>query len=205
MTLAGILARVEATEIINWPSSVLEHAFTPPVYSVKIAQGDNGLRATDPLPPTHAGDLFPKLGVKSWQETGRLRIIRAGQPLVESVAGLLATPTRQHLCLMAAWQKAQLHLHLFAWHDFTQISEARYLVSGGTCARTSLCLRGAATEAVVAQTAAYARNLAKGTADRIDAGSVIVQVAIEASGRVTVLDVNPGLTPAETSMLLQEA
>jgi hypothetical protein len=85
----------------------------------------------------------------------------------------------------------------------TQISEARYMVAGKIAARSSLCLRGIGSEAVVAAKDAFAVKLAVGAAERLGAGSVIVQVAFEPNGRTSILDINPGLTPAEVALLDQ--
>ena len=200
MSLAAIYARVRATEITEWPADVQAHAFAMPMLSVPVGAMPMGFAAAGPLPASHASDLFPKLGVKSWQETGRLRIIPAGQPLADQVAARLATPTRQQLLLQAAWPAGEMQLHLFAAQDFTAISEARYLVSGGNAARSTLCLRG--TEQIVMQAADYALSLATGAAARLEAGSVIVQIAFEPGGRVSILDINPALTPQQTEALL---
>lgn len=205
MSIAALHARVRATEITAWPQAVRDHAFAQPVLSLPVKGALTALQVDGPVPEAHETDLFPKLGAKSWQETGRLRIIPAGMPLPGAVAARLATPTRQHLMLHRAWGEGELHLHLFAAMDFTAISEGRYLVAGGSAARSNLCLRGLQGEKIVAKAAEYALALAKGAAERLEAGSVIVQIAFEPTGRVTVLDINPALSPAQVEMLMQPA
>ena len=132
-----------------------------------------------------------------------MRIIPARQPLADHVAARLATPTRQQLMLHGAWGEAALHLHLFAAQDFTAISEARYLVAGGIAARSNLCLRGPNAEPIVAKAAENALALATGAAARLASGSVIVQIAFEPTGRVSIVDINPALTPAQVDLLAQ--
>lgn len=201
MSLPALLARVRATEITAWPPAVRDHAFAHPLLSLPVKGPLTALQVDGPMPEAHDQDLFPKLGAKSWQETGRLRIIPAGMPLPGAVAARLATPTRQHALLSGAWADGGLHLHLFPARDMTRVSEARYLVSGKMVARANLCLRGPGSEAVVAAKDAFAVKLAVGAAERLGVGSVIVQVAFEPDGRTSILDINPGLTPAEVDLL----
>jgi hypothetical protein len=203
MTLAALHARIRATEITAWPSAVRDHAFVQPALSLTVKGPLTALAVDGAVPDSSDTDLFPKLGAKSWQETGRLRIIPAGLPLEGAVAARLATPTRQHVMLHGAWPEGTLRLHLFPARDMTRVTEARYLVSGKMVARASLCLRGPGAEAVVAAKDAFAVKLAVGAAERLGMGSVIVQVAFEPDGRTSILDINPALTPAEVALLDQ--
>ncbi len=203
MSLAALHARIRATEITAWPAAVRDHAFAQPALSLAVKGPLNGLVVDGAVPEVHDADLFPKLGAKSWQETGRLRIIPAGLALPGAVAARLATPTRQHVMLAPAWSEGVMHLHLFPATDMTRVTEARYLVAGKIVARASLCLRGPGAEAVAAAKDAFAVKLAVGAAERLGIGSVIVQVAFEPNGRTSILDINPALTPAEVALLDQ--
>lgn len=135
---------------------------------------------------------FAKLGAKSWRDGGSLRIIPAEQPLVPAARRLLASLSGRQRRYLDEVRRHHgcLDLMVFRYVDFSDISEARWWWHDGRARMSSCCLRG--------RSAAHARkggeamrrliaSLAPSLPPRI-----IVDLAIEPDGRISVLELNPG-------------
>lgn len=207
--MADLAARIAMTDVRAWPAPVAELALSMPWLSVPVTRTAGGLRALGEVPKVAPLDLMPKLGPKSWQETGRLRIVREGRPLAPAIAGLLSTPTRQQMTVIAAgWPEAgqteddeedqpPLHLHLFEALDFAELSECRCLYAAGRMTVTSHCLRSRVkvrTEAMEAACAVIAETMP-------GLGPFIAQFVMLPWRNPALIDLNPGLGAADLAAL----
>lgn len=203
MPEAGLYDRLLATEVTRWPPAVREHAFALPFLSVSLEERDRGLHLADEIPERLPGPAFPKLAIKSWQESGRLRIVPEEAALRPALVARISTPTKQQNLILPAWAETgePLFLHLFPYRDFSAISEARFLVDDRKATRTSLCLRGPDAQSVTERLMEAAHALAAGVQSRMNMGRLIVQIAFERTDRVSVVDINPTLDAQDVEAL----
>lgn len=198
--MAELHARLRQTDILAWPASVQAMAWRMPLLSLPVEKTAEGVwTATGPVPDTAPANMMPKLTIKSWQETGRLRMIPAGQPLAPAVRIRLASPTAQHLTVLKAWDDAADPpcLHLFEWTDMSRVSEARYLCLPGSTRQTSLCHR---------TTKAPAKAAADPLIQAVRSGmpgleGFILQIALPPDGPPRILDINPALSASDLAAL----
>jgi len=203
--MSSALTRIRMTDVSVWPDAVKPYAFALPVLSVPVARHDEtgALKVASELPEIAPQDLLPKLTVKSWQETGRLRIIPAGLPLAPAIAARLATPSAQQLAVLQAWDEAEDPplLHLFPFTDMRLGSELRCLWADGALTVISACRRGTARERgedldALGQLVARAMP---------SLGTFVLQCAVPSDGVPRIMDINPGLTPPELASLKRDA
>ena len=197
--MTHVFDKLLATEYPALDPRVQSALVSPPehVFEVKSV-GDGFALVKDDLPwETAPGAWFPKLGIKSWQESGRLQILQTGQPVRPWIDRVLATPTDAQRLAARAWTETGRPLRLFlaAYVDFSQISEVRFFASREGCRYVSHVTRGSGGESVGPlrrEMQAYAVEVAS----RVPLDSVIVDVALTGAG-LRLVDVNPGLTPAD--------
>jgi hypothetical protein len=135
--------------------------------------------------------LFLKLGAKSWRDCGTLRTISEQQgflPCVEALFSRLSERQKRYLSLVRPFHD-RLDLSLFRYVDFSDISEARWLVQRGRVVFSSCCLRGSSAEHARAGHHRM-RDLAAliGAALGVDA---IVDLALRPCGTISILEINP--------------
>ena len=190
--------RLLATDILAWPEPVRALAWQTPWLSVPLEVGDTIAVAED-VPETAPMPLMPKIAIKSWQESGRLRQIPADLPLHDAIRARLATPTVQQRVTLTAWAGAKTPpcLHLLPWTDMSNVSEMRAAWSAGQITLTSQCRRN-----TVPLDRLDITPVMQMIATEMPAvGSFSVQFAVTADGSAHVLDINPLLSPSETAEL----
>lgn len=195
------MARLRSTDVLNWPKPVRESAWQMPWRSLALRTGpaSGPLQLIDDCPELAPIDLFPKLAIKSWQESGRLRFIPADQLLHPAVVARLASPTGQQIAVLRAWRDydAIAHLHLFEWRDMTNVSELRCHWIGGARHHVSTFRRnGAALQMDVLERAEDA--ILESLPELRD---FVVQFAVGPDGYPWILDINPILSRRELAML----
>lgn len=207
--MADLAQRLRMTDVRAWPKPVAELALSMPWASIPVRPAPGGgFCPVGEVPVTAPLDLMPKLGPKSWQETGRLRIIREGQPLGRAVAGLLNTPRRQQMTVLTAgWPESEedaedelarpIHLHLFEALDFSGLSECRCLWSGGRMRMTSHCQRSR----VKVRTEALKDSCALIADAMPGLGTLIAQFALVPWRAPALVDLNPGLDAADLAAI----
>jgi hypothetical protein len=139
--------------------------------------------------------LFAKLGAKSWRDGGSLRIIGTERPLVDAIAAMLAslTPHQHRYLTRVRPHTHQIALSFFAYRDFSNIGEVRWRVANGRAVSTSRCLRGEA-RAVGPDVEERMHALALNIGDVLGCNA-IVDLAIEPTGKISILEINPPVTP----------
>lgn len=177
-----------------------------PMFSVPLkSAGEAGFEPVSwqGLPDEAPRDLFAKLGIKSWRESGSVRLIARAMPLRPVLGHLLAHPTAAQRAVARAWLDSgtPLHLHLYPAVDFSDISEARWLVNAQECRCLSLCRRGASASRV-ADVLPSMRDLVRRIAAHLPPGSHVLEMACLPDGDIRLVEINPGLSPAEVRALL---
>lgn len=132
---------------------------------------------------------FPKLGPKSWRDTGSLRPVLAGSGLKQRTDALIRWTSDQQAYLAAQIAEAglPLRLYLFDWVDFTQISEFRVTFEKGAGRLTSSIRRFEAEVDHVPTVLDFAAEIAQ----IFDCQDMIVDVAYLPSGACRLVEVNP--------------
>lgn len=203
--MSDLHARFRMTDIAAWPKALQSLAWRTPWMSLALCQDPltGQWQTENPLPDAAQQDLLPKLAIKSWQESGRLRVIPQGLPLANAVVARLLSPTAQQRVVLRAWDNVELppYLHLFPWADMRNVTEARFLWSGGRLNSISTCQRNAVRVADL--------DFSKAgpfIADQIPAlGSFIVQFAVPENEQARIIDINPVLSQADLDDLERAA
>lgn len=198
--MTSVHERLVMTDIGNWPAAVRAFAWRKPALSLDLAPGPQGwLDVSDTLPGLAPCDLMPKLALKSWQESGRLRMIPGGLPLAPAIAARLATPTHAQRVVLQAWDTADTppQLHLFPWADMSAVTELRWRVVSGQAENTSCCYRNTR----LPDTESLSEILGTIHTEMPALGAFIAQLAVPATGPVRLIDLNPALTARQLAAL----
>ena len=205
MTLRTAQEKLLALDLDRLPPPVRAAMFNQPMFSIPVHASGSGFDADSwaALPADAPRDLFCKLGIKSWRDGGSLRPIARGLPLRPAVAKLLAEPTPAQRKVAKAWLETDTPLaaHLFAYVDFADISETRWLAGPREIRFLSACQRGRSAGALAGampRIRQLVQQVSRGLAPRIH----VIEVACLADGDVRLIEVNPGLQPAEIEALL---
>jgi len=147
-------------------------------------------------------DLFGKLGIKSWRDGGSLRPIFQGMPLEPVVRRLLSQPTAAQRLVARAWLDSgtPLELHLYAYRDFSQVSEVRWQVDPRGVRFISACQRGQSA-GLLGAAMPRMRALATRVAAALPPTAHIVEFACLPDGEVRLVEINPGLELPELRLL----
>lgn len=194
-----------ATDPARLPEPLRAALLNKPLFSMEVQLAGDGfapLRWPE-LPADAPRDLFCKLGIKSWRDSGSLQPILRGMPLKTMAEHLLANPTDAQRTVAKAWLASgtPLMLQAFAYADFSQVSEARWLTSPVAVSLVSACQRGSSAP-LLASTMPAMRRLALQMATHLRPSRHIIELACLPSGELRLIEVNPGLTPAELRALL---
>lgn len=196
--------RLVSCDFEQLPPAVQALHLSRPVRSAPVqAQGRSfRLRAPEAFAEVAAVPLFPKLGIKSWRDAGGLGVIYEGVPLLAVVGPLLRAPTEAQRLMARAWQRAgrTLQVHLWPYLDFTDVTEARYLVRAGVARQSSACLRGASAPQYAPNVVRMAR-LADEVAQHLLPVPWIVDLALLPDDNLRVVEINPALGPRELAEL----
>jgi hypothetical protein len=205
MTLSSAHDKLLAVDIDRLPPPLRAALLNQPLFSIPLkAAGDGFEPAQWPaaLPAEAPEDLFGKLGIKSWRDGGSLRPIFRGMPLQPVVERMLSQPTAAQRMVARAWLDSgtPLKLHLFAYRDFSQISEVRWQVDARGVAFVSACQRGVSGGKLGAAMPRM-RALAKQVGDALPPTAHIVEFACLPDGDVRLVEINPGLELPELRLL----
>lgn len=203
--MVHVYEKLQAVEFDRLSKRVQKAYLAPPMCSAPIRPVGNGFQLSSPeslrRPAPQA--LVPKLGIKSWRDSGALGVIYEGVNIREVVDRLLKYPTRPQRLAARAWLETNLPLRLYLspYVDYSEVSEVRFLANPNECLRISSCLRGSSAQSfakAIPQLTAFAEELAAHLPQR----SHILDVAHLAPGEFWLVEVNPGLTPQDVAVLL---
>lgn len=203
MSLAELYAQFRATDPVQWPDALKPHAWAWPDLSLPLCQTETGTFDFDAdLPINAPRDFFPKLAIKSWRDSGRLRMVPRGAPFRNTLKGLLMSPTQQQRLVLEAWftDGATPFLHLYPWRPTHRTTEARYLAGPEGVRRLSSCYRDNAPADFAA-----AQALAVEVRDLMGLkSSLVLQLAYAPDGSPKVVDINPALSRPHLRLLEEE-
>lgn len=199
-----VYEKLQSVTFDRLPEPIQKVYLTPPVISTAVEPEGNVFKLTTPLLLDHPANraLVPKLGIKSWRDSGSLGVIYEGVNIRTVAERLLQNPTQPQLTIARAWidGHSPLQLHLSPYVDFSQVTEVRFLATQKQCSRISVCLRGQSMQSfktVYPRMFAFAQDVSHYLAP----WSQIVDVAYFATGEIKLVEINPGLTPQDIAML----
>lgn len=202
--MINVYEKIRSVEFSKLPKPVQNAHLMPPVISVPIEQEEDYFQpsCSDKLQGKASECYMPKLGIKSWKESGSLALIYEGITLLPAVQILLQKPTKAQNISAQAWLKYKLPLtlHLSSYVDFSQVSEVRFIVSEKGIKRTSCCLRGL-TMAVFQQVLPDINRFIREIKEHLPDYSHILDVAYLPNGKIRLIEVNPALTSQELKKL----
>lgn len=205
MSLNTAHDKLLAVDIDRLPPALRAALLNQPLFSIPLKATGNGFEPANwpaALPADAPQDLFGKLGIKSWRDGGSLRPIFRGMPLRPVVERLLSQPTTAQRIVAGAWLDSgtPLRLHLYAWRDFSQVSEVRWQVDARGVRFISACQRGQSS-GLVGGAMARMRALAGQVGDLLPPTAHIVEFACLPDGDVRLVEINPGLELLELRLL----
>jgi hypothetical protein len=205
MSLNTAHDKLLAVDIDRLPPALRAALLNQPLFSIPLKAAGNGFEPANwpaALPADAPQDLFGKLGIKSWRAGGSLRPILRGMPLRPVVERLLSQPTTAQRIVAGAWLDSgtPLRLHLYAWRDFSQVSEVRWQVDARGVQFISACQRGQSS-GLVGGAMARMRALAGQVGDLLPPTAHIVEFACLPDGDVRLVEINPGLELPELRLL----
>ncbi|HEX7686451.1 MAG TPA: hypothetical protein VF453_02035 [Burkholderiaceae bacterium] len=203
MSLENAYRKLLAVDPGNLPSECRQLMFVQPAHVLPVSPDLQIVTWAALREAAAAHDLFPKLGIKSWRDSGSSRLIARGMPMRPVIEAILSIPTWQQRTLMTAWTVtgAQLNLYLYPFVDFTDISESRWLASAHGCRFVSGCQRGRSAPLFGAALRNMQR-LAAQIAQAMGDDPQVVELGMLPSGEVRLVEINPALTPAECKALM---
>jgi hypothetical protein len=203
--LASAHDKLLAVDIDRLPPPLRAALLNQPLFSIPVEPAGAAFepaRWAAELPVEAPQDLFGKLGIKSWRDGGSLRPIFRGMPLRPVVERLLGQPTGAQRLAARAWLDSgtPLLLHLYAYRDFSQISEVRWQVDARGVRFVSACQRGQSA-GLLGAAMPRMRALAAGIAAALPPTAHIVEFACLPDGDVRLVEINPGLELPELRAL----
>ena len=201
--MVHVYEKLRALEFDKLPKSIQGVYLAPPVISAPVEPDGNGFKLTSPAeldrPAPQA--LVPKLGIKSWRDSGRLGVIYAGVTMRFMAEILLKQPTQPQRLAARAWLEPNLplRLHLSPYVDFSEVSEVRFLADPNECRQISACHRGSSApslSAALPQMESFAVKIAS----QLPPYKHIIDIAYFPSGEVWLVEVNPGLMPKDLAL-----
>lgn len=205
MPLQSAFDKLLALDIDRLPAPLRAASLNQPLFSIPVQAAGDGFapeRWPADLPAEAPVDLFGKLGIKSWRDGGSLSPIFRGGELRPMVEYLLSQPTAAQRTVARAWLETDtpLMLHLYRFHDFSQISEVRWQTDPRGVHFVSACQRGASAE-LLGPAMAPMRALAAQVASLLPPRAHIVEIACRPDGAARLVEINPALTPREVRAL----
>jgi hypothetical protein len=202
--MTHVYEKLLAVEFDKLPEQVQKAYLAPPLFSVPVKQDGDTFHLSKPSELDHPADqaLIPKLGIKSWRDSGVLGVIYEGVNIRSILEPLLSAPTEAQELMAHAWIESNtpLRVHLMPYVDFSEVSEVRFLANRNSCQRISICLRGQSAknlEAALPKITAFAVDIIQHLPDR----SHILELAYLSTGEIRLVEVNPGLTPQDIAEL----
>lgn len=204
--LASAHDKLLAVDIDRLPPPLRAALLNQPLFSIPVKPSGAGFepaRWAAELPVEAPRDLFGKLGIKSWRDGGSLRPIFRGMPLRPVVERLLGQPSGAQRVAAGAWLDSgtPLLLHLYAYRDFSQISEVRWQVDARGVHFVSACQRGQSA-GLLGAAMPRMRALAAGIGAALPPTAHILEFACLPDGDVRLVEINPGLELPELRALM---
>jgi len=201
-----VYEKLQSVAFERLPEPIQKVYLASPVFSAVIEPEGSGFKLTMPSaldrPANQA--LVPKLGIKSWRDSGSLGVIYEGVNIRTIAERLLQSPTQSQRTIAQAWIETgtPLKLHLSPYVDFSQATEVRFLATRKRCNRISLCLRG---QSVQSFNSVFPRiaDFANAVAQYLAPWSQIIDIAYFPTGEIRLVEINPGLTPLDIAWLRQ--
>jgi hypothetical protein len=199
-----VYEKLQSVAFERLPEPIQKVYLTAPILSAIVETEGSGFKLTTPSlldrPANQA--LVPKLGIKSWRDSGSLGVIYEGVNIRTVVERLLQSPTQPQRTIAQAWIETgtPLKLYLLPYVDFSQATEVRFLATRKRCNRISLCLRGQSRQSfnsVFPRIAAFANAVAQYLAP----WSQIIDIVYFPTGEIRLVEINPGLTPLDIAWL----
>ena len=202
--MVHVYEKLRALEFDKLPKSIQGVYLAPPVISAPVEPDGNGFKLISPAeldrPAPEA--LVPKLGIKSWRDSGRLGVIYHGVNMRFMAGILLKQPTEPQRLAARAWLEPNLPLrfHLSPYVDFSEVSEVRYLADPNECYQISACHRGSSAASLTAALPQMESFAAK-IASQLPPYKHIIDLGYFPSGDVWLIEINPGLTQQDLLVL----
>ena len=201
-----VYEKLVLTDYKNLPRAVRDAFIAHPAAELSVeAEGGGFALVSHELPWEVAPiALVPKLGIKTWRDSGRLHVLHKGIAVRPKLEALLRTPTHQQCLALQAYEEMHTtpSLYLVPYVDFTHVSEARLLCSRGNAQFTSACLRGDSAS-LYDNAKGSLRDFAISLARFVELDRCVVDLALTPEGRVMLVEVNPALMPHEIDTLSQ--
>ncbi len=199
-----VFDKLLAVEFGNLPAPVQAAHLVKPLMSLPVHTAGAGfeLLLTAELERPAPVTLMPKLAIKGWRDAGTLGLIYEGVTMLKVARLLLSRPTPPQRTVARAWLQTgnPLHLHLLPYVDFSEISEARYLVNSREVRLVSTCLRGRSAS-VLGQSIITMQRVAKDIGALLPRRSHVIDLACLGDGALRVVEINPALTPCDLAWL----
>lgn len=135
-------------------------------------------------------DLFPKLAIKSWRDTGRLHVINSGVQVNAAVRQALTCLSQQQRKIYMSLKGIEddIYVDLYPYVDFSHLNEVRLRISGASVQMVSVCCRDGDRENAVADAIRFVRDIPLD----LPSGQVcFVDVVSGGSQPTRILEVNP--------------
>lgn len=202
--MVDVYDKLLRTEYARLPEPVRRAYLSPPVLSLLVRPTANAFCLVDPAAADFPAPtaLMPKLGIKSWRDSGSLGVIYEGVSIGVMLGLLLNAPTRPQLLAARAWLRTEtpLSVHLAHYVDFSHVSEVRFFVQRQRCRWISTCLRGSTATLVDALNTQLVEN-AMQIAASLEDEPYILDLCVMSGGTIRVVDINPGLSPKELATI----
>ena len=204
--MVHIYEKLQSVAFERLPEPIQKVYLAPPVLSTIVEPEGNGYTLSTPSLLDHPANqaLVPKLGIKSWRDSGFLGVIYEGINVRTVVERLLQNPTQTQRTVARAWVDTRTHLklHLSPYVDFSQTTEVRFLATRKRCHRISLCLRG---QSIQSFNSVFPRieSFANAVAQYLAPWGQIIDIAYFQNGEIKLVEINPGLTPSDLVRLRQ--
>ncbi|MBL8481494.1 MAG: hypothetical protein JNJ60_04820 [Rhodocyclaceae bacterium] len=123
-------------------------------------------------------------------------------PLRAALQNMLAGPTTAQQIVARAWLRSGIPLaaHMYAYRNFVDISEVRWLLTARGARFVSACLRGNSA-AVLARAMPAMRGFAEQLACHLPKRAHLVELACLPDGAINLVEINPALRPDELRAL----
>ena len=184
-------------EYNDWPEAAKHHAFTPLLVQQALDYDFRSSRLV--IYPPHSIVLndsdayFPKLGPKSWRDTGYFQGANIGSLDGGHVARMIAQVSKNQVRLLHAMasQDAPLYLYLFEWGDFRGVSEFKVSAGNGCAKISSCCIRSEQLEYDLNLVTEMVLDFAKNLCEYFDDESLQFDIAVTPDMQAYLIDVNP--------------
>lgn len=202
--MVHVYEKLQAVEFDRLPKRVQKEYLAPPILSEPVLPSGAEFRLWSPTSLNYPASqaLVPKLGIKGWRDSGVLGVVYEGMNVRLMVERLLKWPTAPQRLAARAWLQADLPLRMYLspYVDFSEVTEVRFLADPRQCRHISACLRGQSEESF-AEALPLLTDFAKEIAAHLPQRIHLLDVCYLTTGKIWLVEVNPGLTPQDLAVL----